>query len=213
MATRSDFELSFKLLIGHEGGFTDNRADRGNWTSGQIGVGELRGTKFGISAMSYPNLDIRNLTLQQAHDIYFRDFWTRSGGPDLPARTAFVVFDAAVNNGVSRAVRWLQEVVGSPADGIWGPNTRAASLRATERDETHVVVEFHSSRMRFMIGLNTWPTFGGGWSRRLVRVPLEAANYWPSVAPEAIPVPEVVTEPDSVIADILVRLAALESRG
>ena len=33
-----NFDKAFKLLIGHEGGFTDNRSDPGNWTGGKVGV-------------------------------------------------------------------------------------------------------------------------------------------------------------------------------
>jgi hypothetical protein len=32
--------------------------DPGNWTGGAIGKGELRGTKWGISAQTYPQIDI-----------------------------------------------------------------------------------------------------------------------------------------------------------
>jgi lysozyme family protein len=67
-------------IFGHEGGFTQARTDRGNWTSGKIGVGYLKGTKFGVSAMSYPKLDIRNLTLDEAAAIYRRDFAARQDG-------------------------------------------------------------------------------------------------------------------------------------
>src|SRR5690554_3598272 len=62
------FDLVFERLIGHEGKFTDVRGDRGNWTSGRVGAGELKGTKYGISAMSYPHLDIKAITLEQAKD-------------------------------------------------------------------------------------------------------------------------------------------------
>ena len=48
----SKFILSFDRVIGHEGLFQNDRDDRGNWTSGKIGVGELKGTKFGIAAMT-----------------------------------------------------------------------------------------------------------------------------------------------------------------
>ena len=209
--TRQDFERAFELVIGHEGGFSDVRSDPGNWTGGTVGSGQLKGTKYGISAGAYPNLDIRNITLAVAHDIYQNDYWNRVGASDMPPRLAFVMFDAGVNNGVSRAIRWLQESVGSTADGVYGPNTRAAMQRAVTVDETHVVVEVHSRRTRFMIGLSTWATFGIGWSRRLVRIPLEAAHHWPDplmvddVVPEPMPIPPV-NEADLSLAERMDRL-------
>ncbi|WP_236513543.1 glycosyl hydrolase 108 family protein, partial [Escherichia coli] len=60
-----NFDQAFKVTIGHEGSFTLNKNDAGNWTGGKVGVGQLKGTKYGIAANSYPNLDIKNLTLDQ----------------------------------------------------------------------------------------------------------------------------------------------------
>ncbi|MBO0736556.1 MAG: secretion activator protein [Alphaproteobacteria bacterium] len=180
MATREDFTLAFELLLGHEGAFSGIRTDPGNWTSGRVGVGELRGTKWGISAAAYPHIrDIRNLRVEQARDIYFDDYWTRAFCHEMPPRLAFVHFDAAVNNGPSRAVRWLQQAIGAGVDGVYGPQTRERMQAAVERDETHLITEYHAHRLRFMVELTTWGTFRGGWSRRLVKVPFEAAAYWP----------------------------------
>jgi hypothetical protein len=38
-----------------EGGLSMDERDPGNWTGGAIGKGELRGTKYGISAQTYPH--------------------------------------------------------------------------------------------------------------------------------------------------------------
>jgi len=42
-----NFDLAFDRVIGHEGGYTDDPRDRGNWTGGATGRGELKGTKYG----------------------------------------------------------------------------------------------------------------------------------------------------------------------
>ena len=175
------FLRSFELLIGHEGGYSNERNDRGNWTSGQVGVGELKGTKYGIAAHAYPTLDVPNLTLAEAQAIYERDYWAKAGCPDLPPRLAFAVFDAAVNNGVRRAVRWLQAAVGASQDGAYGPATKAATAIAVARDplDLDLAGEVHASRIHFMAGLNTWKDFGRGWSRRLAKVALQAGHHWP----------------------------------
>ena len=182
MATHDDFLRAFELLIGHEGSYTDNPADPGNWTAGGRGQGECKGTKYGISAKSYPNLDIRNLTLPEAQAIYQRDYWEPAGCPDLPPRFAFTVFDAAVNNGVRSAVRWLQLAVGVGSDGVYGPATRAAVERATaaDPDDLTLAQEFHAQRIYYMAGLSTWSNFGLGWSRRLAAIPAQGAHHWPA---------------------------------
>jgi len=56
------FDQAFALVVGIEGGFSTDQNDPGNWTSGKVCIGEFKGTKYGISAASYPHLDIPNLT-------------------------------------------------------------------------------------------------------------------------------------------------------
>jgi lysozyme family protein len=169
----SAFDQAFEIVVGHEGGYTDNPQDRGNWTSGTIGQGELRGTKYGISAAAYPSTDIAGLTLAGAREIYRRDYWDKIEGDSLDPGLALVVFDAAVNNGVGRAIRWLQEAVGVTADGVIGDRTRDA-IRAA--DATEALVGVHAARIHFMASLPTWQTFGRGWSRRLAHLPHSAAS-------------------------------------
>jgi hypothetical protein len=48
--TKMGFDRAFEETIGLEGGFSRNPDDNGNWTGGRRGLGELKGTKYGISA-------------------------------------------------------------------------------------------------------------------------------------------------------------------
>ena len=172
MAGRS-FSLILADLFGHEGGFTDDPRDPGNWTGGGCQRGRCAGTKFGISAAAYPLLDIENLSLAGAEAIYRRDYWDRIHGDDLPAGLAVLVFDAAVNNGVARAARWLQAVLGVTPDGEIGPRTLSA-LAARSADWKAIACEYHALRFSFMGGLPSWSLYGLGWSRRLVKVLAQA---------------------------------------
>jgi lysozyme family protein len=169
------FTQAFGLVVGHEGGFSAEPGDAGNWTSGVVGHGTLRGSKFGISAAAYPTLDIANLTLPAAELIYRRDYWQRISGDVLPPGLALLVFDAAVNNGVDHAVRWLQVALGVEVDGDLGPQTRGALQAAVKAgNHTSLCVEFHAQRMNFMAGLATWRSFGLGWARRLCSLPYQS---------------------------------------
>lgn len=175
----SNFDSIFELVSGHEGDLTTDPADPGNWTGGAVGKGTCRGTKFGISAAAYPNLDIANLSFDEARALYQRDYWQRFGGDQLPASLALLVLDAAINNGTSRAVRWLQEVLRVPQDGVAGPRTLEAigQLGATPGSVVEACSEFLARRLVFMAALPTWQTFGLGWARRLCSLPFEAAGY------------------------------------
>ena len=88
-----NFDTAFDRLMGNEGGYSNELNDPG---------GE---TKWGISKRSYPDLDIKNLTREQAKAIYLRDFWIRGAMDQLPPAVAFQVFDFAVNSGIETAIR------------------------------------------------------------------------------------------------------------
>lgn len=146
------FNIVFERLLGHEGKYVNNPYDPG---------GE---TKWGISKRSYPHLDIFNLTVEQAKDIYFRDFWQRINADKLYNGVAFQVMDFAINSGIGTAVRKLQLALGVADDGYWGPVTQLAAQRVSETDQ---IMRFNAYRLLFMSSLSTWPNFGKGWARRV----------------------------------------------
>lgn len=159
-----NFDQAFKLVIGHEGNYTDNRSDPGNWTGGKVGSGTLKGTKYGIAANSYPNLNIKNLTLDQAKAIYKRDYWDKIKADQLPELLRFHVFDMSINSGISRGVKLLQQTVGTTQDGLIGPKTISA---ANNINVFNAVMLYNAYRIEFYASLGTFGTFGKGWVRRV----------------------------------------------
>ncbi len=174
----NNFDRMFDIVVGHEGGFTSNPADPGNWTGGAIGAGTCRGTRFGVSAAAYPDTDIANLTVDAAKALYRCDYWERIAGDRLPSALALLVFDAAINNGIGRAARWLQQIAHVPQDGAIGQKTLDAigQLAARPGGVADLCTEFLVQRLMFMTSLTTWKTFGLGWARRLCRLPYDAAD-------------------------------------
>lgn len=166
------FDACFAVVVATEGGLSVSAADPGNWTKPGR-TGDLRGTKFGISALAYPSIDIAALTIDAAKALYKRDFYDRVAGDKLPPPLALIVFDSAVNSGVSRAAKWLQQALGVPADGVIGPATLAA-IQAQAGRGADLCAEVLALRIVFDASLPTWPTFGLGWSRRLARLPFQS---------------------------------------
>lgn len=158
------FDEAFKRLIGHEGGYSTDRRDPGNWTGGRVGVGTLKGTKFGLAANTYPNLDIKNLTLAQAKSIYKKDWWDKLGADGMHSAIVFQLWDFAINAGKSRAIKELQQAVGVPADGIIGPQTLAA---VNAHDLNDVILSLTAERLKFYTSLSTFKTYGKGWTNRV----------------------------------------------
>lgn len=157
------FDKAFERVIGHEGGYTADPKDRGNWTTGEIGKGELKGTKFGISAMSYPNIDIKNLTVEQAKAIYKKDFWDALGMERFMSAMQFQLFDAAINHGWRRVVPMLQRAAGVSDDGIIGPKTIAA---VNAMDLNDMLMKFLAERIEYFTKVSTFLTYGKGWMMR-----------------------------------------------
>lgn len=158
------FDEAFRRLIGHEGGYSNDRRDPGNWTLGKVGSGVLKGTKFGLAANTYPNLDIKNLTLAQAKAIYKKDWWDKLGADGMHSAIVFQLWDFSINAGRNRAIKELQQAVGVPADGIIGPKTIAA---VNASDLNDVILSLTAERLRFYTSLDNWKVHGKGWTNRV----------------------------------------------
>ena len=153
----SAFDVIIEMVLEHEGGYVNHPSDPG---------GE---TIYGISKRAYPDLDIKNLTIAQAKEIYRNDYWDKIKGDDLPSGVACVTIDYAVNSGVSRASKALQSVCGiSNGDGIIGPASLNAVWTTVRNDgEESVVNAVTAQRQEFIRGLKIYETFGRGWERRI----------------------------------------------
>lgn len=167
------FDKCFDRVIGHEGGFQDDRRDRGNWTGGEVGKGQLKGTKFGLAAMTYPDVDIKNLTVEQAKAIYKRDWWDKLKMDRYPSALAYQMFDASINHGSGRANQFLQKAIGVDQDCKVGPKTLAA-MEAMDLND--VLLKFISIRLRYFTDVKTWKDYCTGWTRRMAENLMYAAE-------------------------------------
>ena len=93
-------------------------------------------THFGISARTYPHLNIKELSIELARGIYFADYW-RAPKLDLLADIApdlaIKCFDLGVNCGQRTAVRFLQRAVNTVCDGDVPPERAAAWRQSIAR--------------------------------------------------------------------------------
>lgn len=168
------FDLMFKELIESEGAYQNDPADRGNWTSGKIGVGECKGTKWGVSAMSYPSIDIKNLTINEARAIFKHDYWDRVCGDLLPDAVVIAVSDFAYNSGTNTAVKVLQKVLGVSVDGKLGNQTLGACSRLLK---PKLIDDYCNARLEFLQGLRTFKKYGKGWTARVERIRKTAKEH------------------------------------
>ena len=91
-------------------------------------------TKYGISQSSYPDLDIANITYEQAKDIYIRDFYVKGNIASLPEGLQENVLDFCVHSGLPTGTRYVQKIAGTQQDGQLGPVTAAAAAAIPVND-------------------------------------------------------------------------------
>jgi lysozyme family protein len=157
------FDIAFKFTVGEEGKLSLDPKDPGNWTSGVPGVGQLKGTKYGVSARAYPNIDIANLTITAAKMIAETKYWKPTQCDALPPPLALQVFDTAYNMGVEEATRVLQQTLGVPVDLVIGPKTLAAANKAKPKEVAELFAEF---RIEAYKRDDRFSTYGDGWINR-----------------------------------------------
>lgn len=158
----SAYDTAFDLLMGNEGGYSNNAADPG---------GE---TKFGITkrvaeANGYTG-EMRDLPRDTAKVIAKRQYWDTLHLDDMHPRVAFQVFDGNYNGG--RAARWLQAAAGVEQDGVIGPATIAA---VNNVDPLKIILRFDAQRLKYLTGIGAWPSFGKGWVNRIADNLMDAA--------------------------------------
>lgn len=157
----TNFDAALEHVLQFEGGYVDHPSDPGGATNMGITIGTLadwRGTPVTKD-------DVRNLTLQEAGQIYKARYWDVCRCGEMPKGIAFMLFDSAVNHGPHRAIIFLQQAAGVADDGIIGPQTLGAVNGA---DAEQLTEEYAARRMNFYGKLSTFSVFGLGWSRRLM---------------------------------------------
>lgn len=149
------------IIISHEGGYVKRPSDPG---------GE---TKYGISKRAYPYVDIKNLTQAQAGKFYHKDYYLKSKIYLLPHHLQYLVLDYCINSGNPRAIKHLQEVIGSEADGLLGKKT-VSKLRGylkkewkNETGDQKFLRKYRGKRIGFMAQTTIFWEYHKGWLKRI----------------------------------------------
>jgi lysozyme family protein len=175
-STLPPFETALLLVLRHEGGFVEHPRDPGGATNLGVTLQTLsRARGYAVSTQ-----DLRNLTVEEATEIYRRLYWNVIRADELPPGLDLALFDLAVNSGPSRAIMLLQKVLGLKADGLIGPITLEAARRT---DPVEAIRHLTRERLGFLFRLPIWPVFGRGWRRRVLDVEREAIRLASSSHP------------------------------
>jgi lysozyme family protein len=162
---QSNFDVCVDLMLAHEGGFVNHPQDPGGMTN------------LGVTARVWEEWlgrptnekEMRALTPLMVKPLYKRKYWDAIRADELVDGVDYCVFDVAVNSGVGRAIKFLQQSVGATPDGGFG-NITMALVKKAESDPVNLIELYCARRMEFLQSLRTFETFGKGWSRRVAEV-------------------------------------------
>lgn len=164
----SRFDTAVDIVLKHEGGYVWNPKDPG---------GE---TKYGISKRSYPNVDIKNLTIPQAKDIYYKDFWVKCGFDKIESdRIAFRLFDLGVNvgcGGIAKIARRGLRRVGYNVSETGSLSVEIIKVINSHPDQIGLYDAMVSEGEKYYKSLSK-PQFEKSWLARLYSKEIEIAGF------------------------------------
>lgn len=68
--------------------------------------------KFGVNSKAHPNVDVPNLTPEEARSFYQQEYWDQIGADKMPADMRLVAFDTVVNHGLGKGKELIAEANG-----------------------------------------------------------------------------------------------------
>ena len=147
-----NFEKCHNVTGSWEGGWSNHAADPGGATMYGITLAKYR--------EHYPKgtaADLKKISRAQALAIYRKDFWDAVSGERLWPGVDLATYDAGVNSGPSRALKWLMAAIGGT--------------------DAETVKKICAKRLSFVRGLSTWKTFGKGWSNRIADIEAKGVSW------------------------------------
>ena len=167
-----------KLMLKHEGGYTNHPSDPGGPTNFGITIHDFRKhiNPNGTAA------DVRNMTLDQAIKVYDLNYWDKQRCDELYAGLDYAIFDYGVNSGVGRTGRVMRRLLKLPDKGnaVIGQDVIDALDRLNDKQKRALISRLMDERLAFLQALRTWPVFGAGWGRRVKEVRRDALKMFDS---------------------------------
>lgn len=148
------FEDAVEIILKKEGGYVFHPKDPG---------GE---TNFGIAKRFYPTLDIKNLTKEQAIQIYRKEYWARIAADSMPPYLRLMAFDCAVNQGVAFCLNTMRALAGERV----GANLSVVYDKLLKLNQEEIEQAFVKKRLERYLTNKNFKTFGKGWTNRLFEV-------------------------------------------
>lgn len=165
MTSSPSFASALPFVLRWEGGYVNHPADPGGATN--KGVTQKVYSAW-LQQQGRADASVRDLSDEDMAAIYEANYWRAAHCQELPPLLDQVQFDTAVNMGVGRAVRFLQEAVGAEVDGGFGNGTRRCVAQAQPGEALQRYLAIREKFYRSLVASK--PDLGvflKGWLNRL----------------------------------------------
>lgn len=162
--SRGNFNKAINKMLNLEGGKTYEKSDRGGKTN--LGITQRTYNDWKDS-IKQPRADVFKITVEEAKEIYKKNYWDIIKGSKLPHSVAQAILSLALTDGPQDAIRHTQKILGIPPTGTMGPVTMKAIWTATkqkgESKLTNYIVDKQIQRYQ---SDEQAKTYGKGWTNR-----------------------------------------------
>lgn len=164
------------FILAWEGGskFTNDPDDAGGPTKYGVTQGALS-TYLGKKVTA---TDVKNMTLATATAVYKKDFWDKVSGDQLPNGLALIIFDGAVNHGVSIILDFVQQATHTTGDGKKMSTETLNKIKSMDGQAVYMLIVAIANLRR--IRYETRPNadkYLKGWMNRLNDIQNKALAY------------------------------------
>ena len=161
---QNNLKKTTNWILVHEGGYVNHPEDPGGATN--MGVTQRTYDAWRRRA-GKATQTVRNITFEEVVMIYKDQYWDKVWGDLLPDGLDYTLYDFAINSGPSRAIEFVQRILGNVAvDGVMGNETYDA-IRS-KNDIEQLIIDINFERWKWLKRLRHWKTFGKGWTRRVM---------------------------------------------
>lgn len=163
----ADAKVLKPFVLSFEGGYCNNRSDRGGATNKGVTIATFRSV-FGKDKTIE---DLKNITDEQWEYIFKKYYWDACKADLINDQSvANMLVDFAYNSGVARVSRFIQKIVGVTADGLVGSKTINA-INSYPRGQRQLFATLRQRRINYLNGVvianPTQKKFYNGWMNRV----------------------------------------------
>jgi hypothetical protein len=161
---KGNFDSAINKMLNLEGGKTYEKADRGGKTNYGITQRTYNSWK---DSLKQPRKDVFTITVEEAKQIYKKNYWDLIKGSQLPHDVAQAILSMALTDGPQDSIKYTQKMLGIPPTGVMGPITVKAIWSAAKQKGskklTNYIVDKQIQRYQ---SDEQAETYGRGWTNR-----------------------------------------------